>query len=482
MLLAEPPDARGSRIGRRRRPCRVPGGSDRQYGPVVDLRRGIGVVAAVTAAVGVALAVGFHNAGRSYSYDEAVTVSHFVWYGDPIHALTTQVVFNNHPPLSAIQALTWRAGLTTEATQRITPVLFGTAAIGVIAAWLTRRYGWLAGVAGALTLTLNPMFLTYLRSVRGYSLAVLGVVVAAVCLDRWLGGDRRTRWLMLQGVAMAVAVATHVYSAVPMLMMAAAILAARRLERPLVVTWALAAAAAVGAQLLVLAQTLEASRTRGQRFQADFPRQVATELLGRATPAVAVIGVIATIGTVAVMRNSPVAARAVLAALVTGGVLVAAVWLIARPHDLYPRFFVSLTPLVAVAVGRGVAALPPLAAAPAAVLAVTTLWFPAATELAREPTIERAAEVVDAGRRLGQRPCGVNILPLRVYTETPALVTSPADLADCDLVVVLGRAAGDLADAANERYGTSWNLGGGIGVYSVVDIDTLNAEITEPSN
>jgi hypothetical protein len=422
--------------------------------------------------------LGLVRIGRGYGYDEAVTVAEFVRTGAPIEAFTTQVVFNNHPLFSAIQAVTWRLGLTSEAGQRLTPILFGAIAIGLTTWFAARRWGLVAAATVTLSLSLSPMVLGQLRSVRGYSLSMLGVVVAGIALHRSLT-DRRHRWLLLQGVAMVVAVTTHLYAAVPLLMLAAVVTAAGRLKRRLVATWVLAAATTVMLLTPILDDTFRVGGEHGRRFRADFPAELGLDLLGGHLVPAAITATLAVLGGVAIGRRGVAARRALLAGVGVFLAVVLAVWLAARPADLYPRLLLAVAPLVALLAGRG-AALPGRWPAAAPVLLGLALLPGAVVEVRRETPVLPAARVVETAADLGLGTCVRNALALRAYTEAPRTPVGAEAVATgfegCDVVISLGEPPAAFDAAARARFAEFWDGPGGLVVYA----DDILAVVGEP--
>ncbi|MFT6392581.1 MAG: putative membrane protein, partial [Ilumatobacter sp.] len=176
---------------------------------------------AALASAAVTLFLGLIRIGRSFGYDEGFTYFFFISGGSPRKALTTQIIFNNHPMFSAIQSVGWKLGFVGETTQRLGPALCGAAAVGITVWFVARYFGVIAGVGAGVILGLNPVFLEQFRQLRGYALATVAVLAAGAALWRsW--SDLRHRWLVIQGACMVVAVTTHAYSAVTILMLAVA--------------------------------------------------------------------------------------------------------------------------------------------------------------------------------------------------------------------------------------------------------------------
>jgi len=125
---------------------------------------------------GLSFAAYLVGAGRSYGYDESVTVGAFVSTPSLLDPFRRQIVFNNHPLFSFLEHLVWSAGGRSESWLRVLPALSGAATVGLCARWLARRHGVAAAVCGATVLAANPLFAEASRTVRGYSLVALCAV------------------------------------------------------------------------------------------------------------------------------------------------------------------------------------------------------------------------------------------------------------------------------------------------------------------
>ncbi len=435
----------------------------------------VSVMAAIGAAVAT-LVLGAIGIGRSFGYDEGITYYFFVNGGSLRRALTTQLVFNNHPTFSATQAIAWRLGLVGESAQRLGPVVCAAATVGLVVWYTARRCGVTAGLAAGAVLALNPVYLDQVRQLRGYSLATLGVVVAGIVLQRsW--SDHRRRWLVLQAAAMIVAVTTHAYSALALLMFAAATLGMGRLRRAHLVTWASAAAVAFLLQLPLLDDTRTNLGGRGSLFRDDFPIHLGRAMVGYEWPAVLLIGSLAIAGVVTLARRSP---RYALAVGLSGGVflaIVATIWAIVQPVDLYFRFFVSVIPIVAHLAGRGVALLPRHVGSVATIGIAVTLAGGAGDVLDQRPTIRDGATVVERARANGFEVCGRSAEPMFVYTAPFPLISGIDDFGDCEVFVSVLGVNSDQRAAADPRFGARRNLGGSVNVWADADdIDRLVAE------
>lgn len=423
--------------------------------------------------------VGVVNIGRSFNYDEAVTYSSFINGGSVWRALTTQVVFNNHQTFSAIQAVLWRVGLTGETPQRLAPVLCGAATVGLLTWWLSRYVSVIAGVAAGLTLLLNPVFLVEFRLLRGYALATFAVLVAVICTHRsW--HDHRRRWLVLGAVAMTVAVTAHAYSALAFLMLAIVALALRRVRIEHVVAWSVAAIAAFVIQLPLLDDALRQSEARGSVYRPWFARVTGQVYLGDRTTVIILLSLFALIGFVTLVQRSRRHAAALAGASVLFGSVVLVLWQVVQPRDLYPRFFVTLTPYLAALIGVGVARIPyRLGLVPFGVAIV--LLIPNAREvLDTDPSLRRAAAVIEAGRQLGFEVCGTYTEGIEVYAPAVRSIdaSDPDAFGDCELyVAVLG--IGDAGtDNATQRFDHRVRAGSGVVIYTSDEFEPTVVELT----
>ncbi|MFK7919680.1 MAG: ArnT family glycosyltransferase [Ilumatobacter sp.] len=403
--------------------------------------------------------------GRSFGYDEGFTYFFFINGGSVRRALTTQIVFNNHPMFSAVQAAAWRLGFVGETPQRLGPAICAAATVGLVAWFVTRRSNWVAGCGAGVILALNPLFLDQARQLRGYALATLMVTAAGLAVyESWT--DERQRWLIVQGVCMTVAVSTHSFSAVTLLMFAAASLALGRVERRHLLTWLTAAITTLVIMAPVLDDMRANSASRGTRYISVFPEFLARALTGWEWPVVWSTSLLVLVGSVSICWRSR---RHLAGTAAAAGVMVSVVvvlWQIVQPFDLYLRFFISITPIIAVVAGIGLAALPRPAAG-GALLVIVALLVPSTRDLLDvEPTVRDAAVVADRARAAGLELCGRNAEPLLVYTAPIRLINGVEDFEECEAYVsVLGMNAAQ-RDAASARFSGRFDLGGGISIWS----------------
>lgn len=437
----------------------------RECSPFAPLARPRNVAAGLAA---VTLVLGMINIGRSFGYDEAITYANFINEGSPRRALTTQVVFNNHPMFSLFQVVLWRFGLVGETAQRLAPVLCGAGTVGIVAYEVTRWRNAVGGAVAGLVVMMNPLFMPLYRSLRGYALATFAVLVAALLIRRsW--HDPRQRWLVLQAICMVVAVTTHAYSAMTLLAVAVAALALGRVERRHLVTWLLAAVTTIIIMWPVLDDARANARARGNRYQPNFLRLSAEFVLGWNRWAVAITAVLVMTGVVVVARKS---LRHTLAIGAAGFVIISTVvfvWGVVQPFDLYSRFFVSVVPFLAMLAGIGVTVVP---RAPA--LAITTALWVALVPGVRDTLdidspIRDTAAIVDRARAAGYEVCGRSTEALVVYTSPlPDAGVEPDD--QCDLLITVFRLMPEQIDEATASYGGRVALGGSMTLWAAPDV------------
>lgn len=290
---------------------------------------------------------------RSLDYDEVYTASRFV-VGVPFLTAATGVeVFNNHPGFSVLAWMATRLLGSAEWVVRLPALLMGVCA--VVVTWrLSRR--WMSpafAVAAAGLLVASPLFGVWSRSARGYS-----GVAALTCLSLllWLRTKEsgRARDAVAHAVVTALAVYLHLYGIWMLAAQCLALLVWWRRSDGATRGWYAAAASSAGAALLVMAAYLPLvpgllqvaeGRGRGEwtmAFGAELVRAFGgTEVI----VALVAIALLAIIGAVAVFRREPAAAVVLIAALVLPLVVM---WMILRPLDLQPRFFVFWVPCLAV--------------------------------------------------------------------------------------------------------------------------------------
>ncbi|MEM8747967.1 MAG: hypothetical protein AAGF91_14800, partial [Actinomycetota bacterium] len=168
-------------------------------------------------------------------------------------------------------------------------------------------------------------------------------------------------------------------------------------------------------------------------------------------------------------------AAGIVAVLVAAQFLI--FWQLVQPFDLYPRFFVAVVPLVAIAVAVAVRHQPTLL-----LVALVGVAF-AVAEVQDERTatigLRDAGEIVVAADELGLTSCAVGGGSLSLYTAgvRPVEISVPADattvdFTDCGVFIRIGSWGRSLDPVAAERYGHAVPVPG-LRVYSTVPPDQL---------
>lgn len=302
-------------------------------------------VCALTGATFLALAL--PGLGSSFTYDESVTVGYFVRAPTFVDAVTSQIVFNNHPAFTAVAWLVDALGGTTEAWMRAPAVLAGVACVIVVARFATERFGLVPGLAAGAFVATNPLFVELSRQARGYSLAALAVAASSVLVARTSGAWSRPL-PATYSAAVAVGLLAHLYVAIAIAAHGAYVLGFG--DRVVLGRWfrwsVVGGAAAVIGYLPMLDTMAAAAEARKGAFVPDFPGQVAEALFGPVGLGALAIATIA-VGAALTPRILPSIAVAAL--------LVGFVWIVLQPFDLYPRFLVSVVPAVGLLLGAATA-------------------------------------------------------------------------------------------------------------------------------
>ncbi|MEM8707989.1 MAG: glycosyltransferase family 39 protein [Actinomycetota bacterium] len=450
------------------------------------VRRHADLVVAAIAGLATVAIVGA-ELGRSFDFDESIAITSTISRGSARVALTETEVFNTHPLFTAVQAEWWDLGGMGEARQRIFPILYGALAVALLAGWATRRFGARAGVAAAAVFALNPMFVSQARAVRGYSLAVLGVTLAVVCVLEYVRlDDRRSRtgtWLLAGHViGIVAAMGTHVFAGVALGPTGlAALVLLGTIDRRLIVSWGVAGVGVALVYVWTIGELLDTADARGNRYFSFLGELTFEEVLGRHPVTVALLGglvVVAWLSFVVVAdrwRPRMACASAIVIVLVAAQFVL--FWQVVQPFDLYPRFFLGAVPLVAIAVAVAVRHQAGLLVV--ALLAVTFAVDDVQDVRTAEIPLRDAGEVVLAADQLGLITCAVGGESIDLYTAglRPAEIGVPADpstvdFGPCGLFVRIGSWGAPLDPVAAERFENAFRLGG-IRVYSQVPPDQL---------
>lgn len=418
--------------------------------------------------------------GRSFNFDESVNVEAVIQRGSAWTALSGTETFNNHPVFAVGQSVWWALGGDGESRQRILPILYGVAAVALVCWWTSRRFGVLAGAGAAAVMALNPMFIGQARSVRGYSLVVLCVVIATISLIEYLSDDD-VRWLVPYTLAIIAAMGTHPFAGVPLgALSLAAVASRRRLDVELVAAWFVAA----GGTVLVYLPSFDALRdsigATGSRYIPWAGTTTLSELLGRDTVTEWLLAGVLVVSAVTVARRPdlrwPVV---VLVGLVVGQFVL--FWQVIRPWDFFPRFFLGVLPMIALGVGWAIRRVPALAGVVAVALMFTL--GNVADERTRNVPIRETAAVVRSSTAAGLEPCIVGGGPIRLYAPPPRELTAvgpdaAAQLDDCDVFIRIGGWGRPLLAPARDRYLYEGRIDGQFEVFADVPLEQLDRSIT----
>lgn len=438
------------------------------------------------AAGGVTVFVLSWRLDRSFNFDEAVNVEAVIQRGSAWTAINGTETFNNHPVFAVFQSIWWALGGDGEARQRLLPVLYGVVAVTLLCWWISRRFGALAGASAGVVFALNPLFISQARSVRGYSLVVLCVVVATICLIEFARSDD-TRYLAPYVVAVIAALGTHPFAGVPLGAVGLAVVAAqRRLRVEVLASWCLAAAGTVLVYLPAFDALRASVGARGSRYLPWVARTTASELLGRATITSWLIGALLAVALVLLIMRRDLRWPAItVVGLVIGQFVV--VWQIVRPFDLYPRFFLGLLPLVALGVAWAVRHQPWCSLV--AVVAMAFTLGNVDIERTRHVPIRETAAVVEAGRRLGLEPCIVGGGPIRLYAVPPReLLLQPeaidlqpeaidAQLEGCDVFIRIGSWGRPFLGPARSRFANEGRIDGRFEIFADIPLAQLGSSV-----
>ncbi|MEO0492617.1 MAG: hypothetical protein AAF081_04290 [Actinomycetota bacterium] len=450
------------------------------------LRRRVDLVVAAVAGLATVVVLAA-NIGRSYDFDESFAVGSTISLGSARYALTNAAVFNNHPIFAAVQSEWWAAGATTESTQRILPILYGALAVAVLTAWIIRRWGVAPGLAAALVVAANPMFVSQGRAVRGYSLAMLGVVVALICLLEYIRLDepRRPRGLALlagHAAGIVIAMGTHGFAGVALGPVGlAALVLLGRIDPRVVASWVVAGVGVALVYVWTIGDLLDTADDRGNRYFSFLGELTFEEILGRDPVTVSLLGGLVVVGALAMFvapdewRPRARTASIIIVVLVVAQFLV--LWQVVQPRDLYPRFFLVVVPLAAIAVALAVRH-------QAALLLVIVVAAGFAVDEVREVRdaelpLRDAGALVIAADELGLDTCAVGRATLFLYAggvqiETVAIPDDPTtvDFGDCEVFIRITSTGRAIEPMAEERFAHDFRLRG-IRVFSQVPPERL---------
>jgi hypothetical protein len=392
------------------------------------------------------------GAGRAYDYDSSETVGAFVATKSLLDPFRRQLQFNNHPLFSFLDHVVYSLGGHSELALRVLPIVCAALCVGVLAGWAASRWGAAAGLSAAVVLATNPSFAVLARSVRGYSLLTLAAIVSSLLLVELLEGDEGRLWPVYSAV-LAVAVATHLYAVFVLLAQAAFAASRGRLDWKFARWWSLGFLSGLSGYSLLAQRMVTSALHEHGLFQPHLPEQLASALLGTHPTAILTLALLVIVGATTVPR------RQLLVTVTTLTILLAMVWLVATPRDLYPRFFIWLAP--AVALFAAAANRRTRLALPLAIVAGSAMCLIDVPRWNINPVpSQQAADLVTDTRDLGDRPC---ILPdvrgaLMAYITTPPEITTPKELSRCDLSIAAPFDPHRLLTSARTDYPYRWRL------------------------
>jgi uncharacterized membrane protein len=371
----------------------------------------------------------FLGAGRSFGYDASTTVGNFIATPSLLDPFRREQGLNNHPLFSFLDHIVYSLGGHSEVALRVLPIICGAASVGLVGWWCTRRLGVLAGLSAAVLLGANPMFATFSRDARGYSLLVLCIVLATLALEQLVIKPSK-RASAVYVVALAIGMGTHMYAVLVVVIHVVIVADRRELSRAWLIRWVTASLLAFLAYVGLLAK-IWAGRG-GRVFHAHFPIDLAQGLLGSHLPGI--------LAATALMLLAVAAAwplrRTASAVLVLLTVMIGGLWLVVHPFYLYPRFFMWLVPLVAVIGASAVARWRPALLLVVAFLA-STIGYEAASWTTDPIPARAAGQILRSAEARGLGACSLSFVgeSLAAYVHTPREVDRASQLAGCAVAV-----------------------------------------------
>ena len=155
--------------------------------------------------------------GRSYLYDESVTVGSFVEVENLATALTRQINFNNHPGTTAVGNVMYQLGIGSPISYRLVSVLAAMITVVALYRAATVWYSQTVGLVTAGALIVNPTFGDFAAQVRGYAPMVCFVTLASIELVDLIKQDTPSTSLRNRYYVYAsLAVLFHAYAIVPL--------------------------------------------------------------------------------------------------------------------------------------------------------------------------------------------------------------------------------------------------------------------------
>ncbi|MCC7368205.1 MAG: glycosyltransferase family 39 protein [Chloroflexi bacterium] len=411
-------------------------------------------VALLVVIVGVALAIRATAMQRGLGFDELFTALNFVGAESAWKTASTSINFNNHVGYSLLARLSEQTLGRAEWALRLPALLLGLATLPALWWYARPLVGPRLALAATLALALAPEHIRWSTTARGYTALLLGAVLTSGLLFRLVLRPSARTALVYFGVTV-LAVYCHLYmvavSVVQGLLLVTWLLVYRR-ERArwpgaLVGLGTLIGAAGLTLLLylpILISLVTEARHSGRGTLNLWFAWYTAVELLSLPTAGLLVaVLALAGLGLMVIGRGRrPLGAWAAgYAAALIGLPLLAAT--LARPADLYPRFFIFSVPILLVAIGVGLrcaaawlagrlpSAMQPLAWAPAVacLLLVGINWY-ALYPAAMTDEGFRAAIVAQRSAVAGaSAPCafGAGAELFQWYSHEPLVIPKTVD-------------------------------------------------------
>jgi len=321
---------------------------------------------AVTTVMTVFLLFNGFRLGGGLGYDELYTASRFV-IGVPLWKAAASIgVFNNHIAYSLLAGLSVRLLGSAEWAVRLPALLLGAATVFMLWRLARMLFDGPTALGAAALLAVSPFFAEWSRSARGYTgLAVMTLISTHAFLLLARSGSRRAAAVHTGSTVLAIYF--HLYGAwllvVQYACYAVLVLRARwstgrtsgigdRGMRQMWVGFPLIGFLALLLYVPVILPLIHVALARGRApLVAAFPWDVYRAMLGEpAWPLAAGAGAVALVGLARLWRQRLAFACVILLLTVPMGTM----WLLVRPADLYPRFFVFAAPLLLSLIAGGV--------------------------------------------------------------------------------------------------------------------------------
>ena len=293
-----------------------------------------------------------------FQYDELYTVTKFVLGKSLWYSASVQSVFNNHFANSIQMNLVSRVLGTSEAALRLPSLFWGTVSIAMTWMIIRIRAGIAAGLLSSMVVAAAPLFALLSRQARGYSGLVAMTLISLYCLLQILGGNISFRMRACHTAALALGVYFHLYgmwAVISQYCLVGWISMRGSKARGLREVWDDCALGGVLSFLLYLPVMIEMCLMWSGRGRTpvrwSFPNELVREL-GGGLPLLlgAAVLVFCVVGGLRIRRGE------LIYLLLWLSIPALLVWLLLRPKDLYPRFFVFWIPPLCYLITRGVLA------------------------------------------------------------------------------------------------------------------------------